>query len=96
MDSQVTLFHLMFGEQALTARDNASETLTRWAGLFEDWLEEHGNAQPRGQWHSLKVWSEFLPLLRKPPWEAERERRAALTSIGCAAKAKQKTASAER
>jgi integrase len=70
MDSRVTLFHLMFGEQALTARDNAAEGLARWAALFEDWLEERRGSQPRERRRSWIVWSEFLPLVRKPPWEA--------------------------
>lgn len=70
MDSPPALFTLMFGEQAKTAFRNASERLLRWAGWFEDWLDERVKMEGKGSLPRT-TWGGFLGLTRKTPWEAQ-------------------------
>lgn len=69
--AQEGLFHLMFGAQAETARENASERLLRWAGLFESWLSERKGETRIQRISAVRAWRKYLGILHKPPWEGQ-------------------------
>lgn len=66
----MALFRLMFGEQAVTARSNASERLLRWAAWFDEWLLERTQMAGKKKL-PLIAWGDFLAAARKAPWQAE-------------------------
>jgi hypothetical protein len=70
MKNSESLYHLIFGEHAETARNNAGERLQDWARLFEGWLDgRKAHNVKRGRF-ALRTWRCFLALTRRPPWEA--------------------------
>ena len=70
------MFELLFGEQAEAARKIAPERLLRWDAAFERWVAASRQTnRPTNRYREggrLLAWEEFLSLLRKPPWEAQK------------------------
>ncbi len=71
MEKNPTLFRLLFGEQAETARRYAAAELVEWAELFDGWLETRRSIGPKVEQQALRTWGRFLGQIRKPPGEIE-------------------------
>lgn len=66
-----SIFRMLFGEQAETARKLAPERLLRWSDCFDRWVEHRTEVSQEAGRMAVRAWDELLTLLHKPPWEIE-------------------------